>query len=174
MTNKQFVAACHVPPHPGNKFLNKSPNPRNMKNTIISLYESNVKEEYQCDPPTNSDYKKVLKTIHSKSVKTTIDSYPPNKVLNSKPPDINNSEQELDRNVRVELSRLRSGYSRLLNSYMSRIDPSIQDVCPRCDLSPHNTQHLFNCPRNPTTLTKTDLWTRPKLAAEFLQLDDPG
>ena len=36
---------------------------------------------------------------------------------------------------------------------------------------PHNTVHLFNCRRNPTNLTEMDLWTNPKEAAEFLQLD---
>ena len=73
----------------------------------------------------------------------------------------------------MELSRLRSGYSRKLNSYMSRIDQEIQDRCPSCNFSPHNTEHLFNCPENPSELVAEDLWTKPDKAAEFLQFDVP-
>ena len=73
----------------------------------------------------------------------------------------------------MELSRLRSGYSRKLNSYMSRIDQEIQDRCQSCDFSPHNTEHLFNWSENPTELEANDLWTKPDKAAEFLLLDVP-
>ena len=57
--------------------------------------------------------------------------YPNNKVLNDVPPDIAVQEKDLSRKTRCELSRLRSGYSRNLNSYLSRINPEVSDVCPR-------------------------------------------
>ena len=95
-----------------------------------------------------------------------------NKVLNQLPPDINPEEKSLSRRARSELARLRSGYSRRLNNYLARIDPEIQDICPLCNATPHNTAHLFSCCQNPTDLQVLDLWTRPCLAAEFLNLDD--
>ena len=101
----------------------------------------------------------------------TLTNLEPNKVLNTRPPEIDTEEQSLSRKARSELARLRLGYSRLLRSYMSRIDEEVQDNCPLCHATPHDTAHLFSCSANPTELTVTDLWTKPKEAAEFLQLD---
>ena len=70
------------------------------------------------------------------------------------------------------LSQLRSGYSRKLNSYKHRIDQNINDKCPECNGTPHDSKHLFNCPSNPTDLQVVDLWTKPVLAANFLKLDE--
>ena len=72
--------------------------------------------------------------------------------------------------VRSELARLRSGFSRNLNSYMNRIDPSIADTCPACNSTPHDTDHLFNCNSKPTHLEPSALWTNPKQSALFLEL----
>ena len=52
---------------------------------------------------------------------------------------------------------------------MSRINEEVQDNCPMCHTNPHDTAHLLSYP---TELTVTDLWTKPKEAAEFLQLDE--
>ena len=93
---------------------------------------------------------------------STIASYPPNRVLQRKPPDINKEENLLPRPARSELARLRSDFSRNLNSYMSRIDPSIQDTCPSCNHTPHDTNHLFNCGSRPTDLEPSALCTHPK------------
>ena len=41
--------------------------------------------------------------------------------------------------------------------------------------SPHDVNHLFNCPSNTTDLSPIDLWHRPKMAAAFLnphEVDD--
>ena len=45
----------------------------------------------------------------------------------------------------VVLNQLRSGYSRVLNSYLHRIDEEKENKCTNCNTSPHNTNHLFNC-----------------------------
>ena len=166
MISKQYLAACHQQNHPGNKHLNQNPQPRNLKPTILS-YEAEVKDKYR-----GGLYKDVLKTLHTAAVKSTLDSYQPNRVLGTKPPDINPEEKTLTRSVRCKLTRLRSGFCRSLNSYMSRIDNGITDACPKCDSSPHDTRHLFNCHADPTNLTVIDLWTRPILAAEFLGLTE--
>ena len=96
----------------------------------------------------------------------------PNKVLNARPPEINPEEQSLSRKSRTELARLRAGYSRNLMSYMSSINEEVQDICPKCSASPHNTAHLFECRENPTHLTVKDLWTKPKEVSEFLKIDE--
>lgn len=62
-----------------------------------------------------------------------------------------------------------------LNMYKARLDPSVRDMCPDCGESPHNTQHLFNCPKHPADLNVKALWDDDEQAARFLgllQLDD--
>ena len=115
-------------------------------------------------------YKYVVKALHTATVASTLSSYPPNRVLQRRPPDINKEEKLLPRLARSELARLRSGFSRNLNSYMSRIDPSIVDTCPACNYTPHDTNHLFNCSSRPTHLEPSALWTNPKQSALFLEL----
>ena len=79
-------------------------------------------------------------------------------------------KKNLPRKTRSILSQLRSGYSTILNSYMSRIDENVQNNCPDCQLSPHNTNHMFSCPDKPTTLTTRSLWETQREVAEFLGL----
>ena len=59
-------------------------------------------------------------------------------------------------------------------SSTNRIDEEIEDKCPDCNTSPHNTNHLFNCQLKPPSLTPIDLWTNPDLVASFLDLDQSG
>lgn len=66
---------------------------------------------------------------------------------------------EYSKATRSKLLQLSSGFSKLLNSYMSRIGLNVEDKCPLCNTTPHDTHHLFNCPTNTTTLNLTSLWT---------------
>ena len=75
-----------------------------------------------------------------------------------------------DHSKASELARLRSGFSRNLNSYMNRIDPSIADTCPACNHTPQDINHLLNCSSKPTHLEPSALWTNPKQSALSLQL----
>ena len=36
----------------------------------------------------------------------------------------------------------------------------------------HDTNHLFNCPSDPTTLRPIDLWKKPARTADFLKFDE--
>jgi len=137
------------------------------------IHEPEVTPMFQNLPPDDSDYKKVIKSLHTKSVEATIQSYIPSKVLNSRPPEINPSESSLSRKERSRLAQLRSGYSPILQSYCNTIDNSVPDRCPLCNQTPHNTLHLFNCRANPTELNVNDLWTKPVQVAAFLNLDEP-
>ena len=60
-----------------------------MKRTIISQHGKEVEKEYDKRLPSKDDYKKCIKSIHSKAVLDSINNAPPNKVLNSLPPPIN-------------------------------------------------------------------------------------
>ena len=123
-------------------------------------------------PVTRNTLKSKYKAIHTSEVAKALEKYPSNKVLGTNPPEVSAEESSLSRITRSRLSQLRSGFSRLLNSYLHRINPDTADTCPQCNVSPHNTRHLFNCLARPTNLQVQDLWTQPALAANYLNLDD--
>ena len=173
MTAQQYLASCHVPDHPGFKHIDKPNPPRMMKKSILNYLEE-TREFLLPDEHSEITNKQTLKNIHTHSVEKCIESYKHNKVLNAPAPEVNPEITKLHRNTRTALSQLRSGYSKLLNSYMSRIDDTIPDECPLCKQSSHTTTHLFNCQANPTNLDVISLWTNPIEAAKFLNdVDDP-
>ena len=94
-----------------------------------------------------------------------------NKVFAARPPEINPNEATLPRLTRSALAQLRSGDSRRLNSYLHRLNPAIPNVCSVCNMGPHDTAHLFNCPEKPIPFQPIDLWLRPIEVAQALQLD---
>ena len=147
------------------------PPARNLKPTLFK-YKNQIAtilgQFTELDKPT---HKIAIKTIHTSTVGNPLASYPPNIVLGYAPPDINEEEPTLPRTIRSSLSQLRSGYSKLLNSYNHRLNEAIPDTCPKCQRGPHTTPHLFECPANPTELTPESLWTQPTLAAQVLGLE---
>ena len=164
----QYLAACHLPGHPGREHLTRPPSSRQKKQTLLD-YLPSVSTLFP-DDPTEQDYKSAIKQLHKTTVESTINAYPNNKVLDDIPPDIHPEEEFLPRSTRATLSQLRSGYSKMLNSYNNILDENIQNVCPKCNESPHDTHHLFRCRDNPTTLSVISLWTDPISAAEMLGL----
>jgi len=171
LISEQFLLNGYLPNNPGNTQTERVLPDRDKKPTI-QFYRNSVDNLV---PTLNKkDLKKKQKILHTKAVTNTINSYIPNKVLNQRPPDISQKEESLSRNSRVVLTQLRSGYSRVLNSYLHRINEEIEDKCPDCNTTPHTTDHLFNCQMKPTSLTPTDLWTNPDLVASFLDLDETG
>ena len=130
---------------------------------------------------TTTTLKEVLKNIHTQIVSDTVDSFQPNRVLNTIPPLIDPSEQSLPRRTRTVLSQLRSGHCAKLKDYQFRVGRSDSDNCPDCNSAPQSSSHIFSCTSHPTTLTTTDLWERPRAVAAFLSstpsfgdLPDPG
>ena len=167
MLTKQYTANCLKHEHPGHKHLDQPKPPRKIKTTYLThIQELKSKKE------KGLNHKQIVNELHTESVKRCLENYQPNRVLLEKPPEINKNEESLSRNVRVELSRLRSGFSRKLNSYLNRLDENVNNTCPDCALSPHDANHLFNCTSNPTTLTVENLWTKPVEVANFLKLEE--
>ena len=169
MIYKPFKLNCNLPNHPGNKHLNK-PAPTRKRKLTVKKFQNNIQNIF---PVRNKkELKSKMKTIHTDTVRKTINSYSANRVTGSKPPDINKEEMKLSRNTRCKLSQLRSGFSSILNDYKHRIDENIDNICPKCHLTPHDTNHLFNCPSDPTTLRPIDLWKKTARTADFLKLDE--
>ena len=153
---------------PGFQLTSKPLPPRSLKPTL----QHSRKDIADLLPVNKDDLKAKIRVIHTRGVQKALAQYPPNKVLQRNPPEVNSEEISLHRMTRSKLSQLRSGYSRLLNSYLHKIEEKDDDRCHLCNQSPHNTTHLFNCPNNPTKLDVLSLWTRPTLAANFLSLDE--
>ena len=171
MITQQYLAACHLPGHPGREQLDKPPDPRRLKpGKTMQIHREDVKEFFETQTD-NLSYKDAIKTIHTRTVESVINSYLPNRVLGTAPPPINKEEKTINRKARSGLAQLRSGFSKILNYYNNRIDENIPNICPLCAGADHSTNHLFNCPSNPTTLTTESLWTDPIKAAQFLQLE---
>ena len=176
MITKQFLLAAQKPEHPNHDTLNlNQPNPRRTtRKTILTNYSAYISNKTNNSSINEEQYKQKLKVIHTEAVQE-VKQRSNNKVLNTIPPEINPEERSLPRKTRCTLAQLRSGYSPFLQSYLHSINASQNDLCPECQISPHTTNHLFNCPSKPTDLEVQSLWTDPREAAHFLGLDeDPG
>ena len=123
-----------------------------MKETLYTRHQNTV------DPMmVENDRKATLQTFHTASVVKAVQCNERNVVLDGRPPPISNSEKECS-----TLAQLRSRYCRLLGSYKSRIKKDAYlDICDDCGTASHNVKHLFVGPAHPTTLTPSDLWSRP-------------
>ena len=171
MITKQFVLACHQNNHPCGEIMRK-PKPHRSVRKSAKDFVQDVSHLTDPNNKVSTDkYKMGLQSIHTDTVNRIISNYDVNAVLGTRPPDVASNENKLPRSTRSILSQLRSGKCKLLNSYMSRLDPEIADQCPACKGSPPDTAHLFNCPANPTQLATSTLWTDPIAAATFLKLD---
>ena len=169
MISKQYHVNCFLPGHPGHKNIGPYGKHRNLQKTVIQHKD----DIYNFLPVLDKkEVRKAQNKIHTQDVKSAIRSYKPNRVLGRQPPKINKREHKLERPARVALSQLRSGFSTRLNSWKHRVNPDTPDQCPDCQESPHDTAHLFSCRANPTPLLPIHLWTRPKLVADFLHLNE--
>ena len=77
----------------------------------MNIYTEEVTHRFREQEPTKQDYKRVLKDIHTETVRKTIHQYSKNCVLGqayNPPPPINPDEIKLTRIARSRLSQLRS------------------------------------------------------------------
>ena len=169
MLSQQYLLGCLQSDHPNHHLTNTRASERQMKHSLATKHGDLIRRKAPTGQLTALEAKMAKAEIHTETVRAAISSYKPNKVLNRPPPEIDKTEVDLPRSTRCRLAQLRSGYSVLLNSYNARIS-GVQDICPQCGQSPHDTQHLFACPACPTNLTTADLWLRPVEAAHFLNL----
>ena len=172
LLSKQFLLACHRDTHVNHPLVLRPPPSRHIKNSLSLEYDvTDLVPDRGLDLAA---YRRGAVSLHTEAVRSAIGSYAPNKILGAPPPEVHKDERLLPRRTRTSLAQLRSGYCKLLNSYMSRIDGAVADRCPDCGGTPHTTNHLFNCPIKPTTLSVVSLWRDPAAAADFLGLStDP-
>ena len=129
--------------------------PRKMKETLFTRPNQTVLAFLA------NTKKSSLQEVHTSFVNTAIDNMTDNRVLNYRPPPINDEETYLTSRQRATLSQLRSGHCKLLNSYKKRLKQTDSSSCPDCGMYPQDVPHLFNCTAHPTTLTHESLRDRP-------------
>ena len=96
--------------------------PREMKETLFTRH-------YQTVSPLLANNRKDTSFVNA-----AIDNMKDNKVLNNRPPLINDEETLLSRRQRTTLSQLRSGHCKLRNSYKKRLKQSDSSCCPDCGI----------------------------------------
>ena len=151
MLSRQFLLGCHQPSRVDHCTVSIQDESRNIRPTLSSAFHRDIASQLHNNKLSPESYKAGLKLLHTNEVSNFRNKT--SKLLGTCPPDIDSSEEKLDRSVRVKLSQLRSGYSTILNSYNSRIDNNIVDKCFDCQATGHTTDHLFNCPSRPTNRT---------------------
>ena len=112
--------------------------PREMKETILTSHYQTVL------PLLANSRKDTLQTLHTTFVNIAIENMKDNRLLNNRPPPINNEETILSRRQRTTLSQLRSGHCKLPNSYKKRFKQSDSSSCPDCGMDPQDVPHLYS------------------------------
>ena len=172
LMTRQYVFSMHHPDHVCHSLTQREQPARHMKYDPMLKHLPEINHLFTDRSTIDDDQLKAgLKHLHTAAVEKTKRNYKENVVLGGYPPPVCTSEKLLSSRVRSRLCQLRTGFSKLLYSYLARIDPNVSDVCPECNAVGHTTRHLFECPAKPTALSVESLWTQPTEAALFLQLD---
>ena len=141
--------------------------PREMKESLFTMHNQTVVLSLA------NTKKASHQAVHISFVNTAIDNMTDNRVLNYRPPAINDEETYLTRRQRATLSQLRSGHCKLLDSYKKRLNQTFSSSCPVCGMDPQDVPHLFYCTAHPNALTPESLWDRPVKTIRELSLLDP-
>ena len=179
MLAEQFHLGAHLSTRPDHHTTAPPPaRARSIRSTLRSRFEADLAALVPASQGhlTVAEYREGLRTIHRRAARSASSAYVPPVwragASTRAAPSISKEERKLcSRATRSTLAQLRSGYSVRLNSYQSRLDPSVRDECPDCGTPGHTTPHLFQCQARPTNLTPAALWDNPIEAAEFLGLD---
>ena len=142
--------------------------PRKMKEAIFTSHNQTVL------PLLANNRKDTLHALHTSFVNTAIDNMKDNRVLNNRPPPINDEETLLSRLQRTTLSQLRSGHCKLLSSYKKLLKQSDSSSCPDCGMHPQDVPHLFDCTTHPNDLSPVNLWDKSVETIRELSVLDPG
>ena len=168
--SSQLRQQAQHPNHTLHALTLSPPTPRLKKQTVFNNEGYTANLDSAPEDTTTENIKQNLKVIHTQIVDSHTRDLPRNKVLNQPAPPINSSETDLDHSTRRTMAQLRANKSPLLLSYLNKISPDAHPTpnCPLCGHQNHDTQHLFNCPAVPTTLTPEDLWRNPEGAGRLV------
>ena len=131
------------PPPPTNSQTNASPHHQDGSSTKGN--EGDNFHQTLSNRITTASKQQERHTPGTSLVNTAIDNMKDKRVLNIRPPSINDEETRLQRRQRTNLSRLHSGHSKLLNSYKKRLKQSNSSRCPDCGMDPQDVPRLFDC-----------------------------
>ena len=110
MVSAQYLVQCLDTDNVCHHITKMDLPPREMKETIFTRHQTVL-------PLLANNRKDTLQALHTSFVNTAIGNMMDNRVLNSRPPSINDEETLLQRRQRTTLSQLRFGHCKLLNSY---------------------------------------------------------
>ena len=109
MRSRQFFLGCFQPSRVDHCTVSKRGEARNIRPTLSSAFYSDVSSQLKNNKLDPKNYKIGLKLLHTQEVTQFRNNN--SKLLGSCPPDLLPREEKLDRNTKVKLSQLRSGYS---------------------------------------------------------------
>ena len=117
--------------------------PRQMKETLFTRHKQTVV------PLLANTNKSSLQAVHTSFVNTAKDNMMDNRVLSYRLPPISDEEIYLTRRQRATLSQLRSGHSKLLNSFKKRLKQTDSSSCldrgvDRQDVQLYRSPHHFD------------------------------
>ena len=175
LLSTQFFLGAHLEERPDHRTTEEPPaRHRKIQPTLRSKFGPWLADNFgNLDSLDTAGYRSGLSYIHQVLAGEAASNYTPPVWPEDGvgEPNINPQEKTLPRSTRCTLSQLRSGYSKLLGSYMSRIDPNTENKCPKCGTEPHDVPHLFDCPSDPTDWTADALWSFPVEISVFLGLE---
>ena len=138
-----------------------------MKRTALDV--KHVTAVHSCDTETEEKTRQINKRIiHTQAVSEHLARQEVHPLLQTRPPRIHRTEQDLPRAKRRTLAQLRAQKCPMLQAYLHNINAADSPNCPLCQTQEHTTYHLFNCPQKPTDLTPQDLWLNPVSAAALV------
>ena len=152
LLTKQFLLSCHDPQHPNYEVANREMPSRSIRSDF-RIFSGNI-ANYIPNPIYESTLSSAKNTMHRDSVRSVITSSSVNRVLGSRPPQVDPSEKSLPRETRTVLAQLRSGFSNMLKNYRARIIPSEIDACPTAVAD----QQIYRL-----TISEINPWGRKKL-----------
>jgi hypothetical protein len=135
MLCEQFLANALTQDHPSHEIVLQPQGPHKKKFTLYSKCIESIRHHLNDDGIILAmNYKRVISVIHMSTVSSVISGLPPNKVLDTPPPEVSVTEELLPRAHQCVLRQLRSQYCVHLKSYLHSIGKFDSPTCPSVDL----------------------------------------
>ena len=158
----QFFKISSYRPHHPKIFYDSHPKPpRQVRQSVLSAFKVDIDSvstnlNHSLNPNNLevstfvfNHHKSLLEHNHRNLVTKFLAEITPSKVICIPPPKVKPTKKSLLRTTRYKLSQVRSGYSRLLKTYLSRLDNKVSPLCPYCHLAPHSICHILTAQRIP-------------------------
>uniref|UniRef100_A0A8R1EQL0 Uncharacterized protein n=4 Tax=Caenorhabditis japonica TaxID=281687 RepID=A0A8R1EQL0_CAEJA len=176
--SEQFaISAMRTPGHPAKDLHTRRPAERSSGNRPRTppLEATRSKEDEW--RRQRGDTKSIQKRNHTVFVKRYLGIRQIHPTLGTTPPQVSQDEEKMPRSTRVELARLRSQRSLMLEEYKAKVENRAISPCIKCGKHEGDLCHLLRCfPTKP--LQKSKLWKDPIGVARALGLAttqfDPG